>query len=307
MPATAEFSYDTDVKPYASKLFDRIGSDRNMSTEQVTRLQSGLLGGVEGIEAQRLELQKERDMGRKRKLDYQQEVFALEEARARRTRIEQMEQRRAGVTATAKSILDSADDPETKRQMLARTALDYTDDPLAKETFDIAASALPKERSGGFTPNQIAGLTAKLGNKVAPEDLPTVLSDPMLLGQALAAVAKDEEDTKEAKRLAEDQSDQARAAKLELAKMPLKFAKDAATGEMSDWLEDSSTAVATKVVEALGTPAEKERFAKLKTAASDRERALMVELIQLRHRFDTEKVAGGGVKERVSAWMGLQR
>lgn len=305
MPATAEFSYDKDVLPYAGRMFDRIGSDRNMTTEQVSRLQSGLLGGVEGIEAQRLKLQEERDMGRKRKLDYEGDVFALEEARARRTRIEQMEQRRAGVTATAKSILDSTDNPETKRQMLARTALDYADDREALQTFDIAASALPKEKTGGFTPNQIAGLTAKLGNKVAPEDLPFVLSNPVLLGQALAAVAKDEDDTKEAKRLAEDQSDQAQKAKLELAKMPLKFAKDESGGE-SEWLEDGSTAVAAKVVEALGTPAEKERFAKLKTAASDRERALMVELIQLRHRFDTEKVGGGmGLKEKASARMGL--
>lgn len=289
---TTDFSFDRDVAPYASKFFDRIDASSTLSHGAKMHLQGTLLGGVEDIQAQRMKLQEERDQGRQRKLAYESGAFALENARADRSRAEQQESRRAGVSGIAKGILDSADDPETKRQKLARTALDYADDKHALETFDIATKALPKEREGGFTPNQIATLTSKLGNKVHPDDLPGVLGNPVLLGQALAAVAKDEEDTKEAKKLADDKSNEGKQRKLELAKMPLKFAKDE-SGEESGWLEDSSTAIATKVVDALGTPQEKVRFAKLKTAGSDRERAMMAELIQLRHRFDNERVPDG--------------
>jgi hypothetical protein len=292
---TADFSFERDVQPYAGRFFDKVGADPTLSHEAKMRLQGSLLGGVAGIESQRLKLQEEREQGRARKLDYESSAFRLEEARAARTRAEQMEARRGTVTATAKSILDSADDPETKRQMLARTALDFADDREALNTFGIAADALPKESAGsGFTPHQIASMTERLGDEVSPEDLPVVLGNPALLGNVLGRIAKKEEAAKEAKRLAEDQSDEAKTRKLELAKMPLKFRKPELDGDEPLWLEDSSTAVATKVVEALGTPEEKQRFAKLKTASSDRERAMMVELIQLRHRFDNERPEGTG-------------
>ncbi len=308
MPAAppAPFDFDRDVASHASKFFDTVGADSGLSHESKMRIQGTLLGGIEGIQAQRLKLQEERDQGRARKLAYESQVFDLEEARSRRTRLEQQEQRRAGVTATAKGILDSQDDPETKRQMLARTALDFADDKDALDVFDIAAKALPEAKSGGLTPNQIADFTSRIGEHIHPDDLPSVLGDPVLLGEVLGKVAKTELEAKEAKKLADDQSDQAKATKLELAKMPLKFRKAEMEGEDPQWLEDSSTAVATKVVEALGTPEEQARFAKLKTSASDRERAMMVELIQLRHRFDNERVPDGtSAKERAAARTGL--
>lgn len=304
---TADFSFDRDIAPYAGKYFDRIAADRSMSHEQKMRLQGNLLGGVEAIEAQRLKLQEERDMGRKRKLDYEYDTFRLEDARAARTRLERDGAQVIGAHTLVKGILASPDDPYTKAQKLAEAELEHAPISAANrdvgQVFNIARAAIPKTSSANFTPHQIASMTAKLGNRVHPDDLPAVLSDPVLLGQALAEVAKDEEAAIEAKKLADDQSKEAKAAKLELAKMPLKFAKDI-RGDESDWLEDSSTAVATKVVEVLGTPEEKARFAKLKTASSDRERALMVELIQLRHRFDTEKVEGAGRKSAssVTGW-----
>ncbi len=291
MPATpTDFSYDRDIAPATSRFFNRVEANPNLTHAAKMRLQSSTLGGVEAIETQRLKLQAERDEGRARQLKYEGSVMALEEARAARTRAEQSEARRGAVTATAKSILDGDGDAETKRQRLARTALDYADDKDALETFNLAAGALPKESAGsGFTPSQIAGFTERLGDEVSPEDLPKILGNPALLGKELGRIAEKETAAKEAQKLKEDQSDQAKAQKLELAKMPLKFQKGEVPGEESDWLEDSSTAVATKVVEALGTPEERQRFTKLKTAGSDRERAMMVELIQLRHRFDNER------------------
>lgn len=308
MPAapTTNFSYDRDIAPHASKFFDSIDADPTLSHGAKMRLQGTLLGGMEGIEAQRLKLQEERDQGRQRKLQYENSVFALENARAERARREQMEARRAGVAATAKGILDGAGDPETKRQVLARTALDFAGDNDAMEVFKTATGALPKEREGGLTPNQIADFTSRIGEYVTPEDLPDVLSNPMLLGQVLGKVGAEELKRKEAKKLADDKTEAGKAQKLELAKMPLKFAKGEA-GEESGWLEDSSTAIATKVVEALGNPQEKERFTKLKTAGSDRERAMMVELIQLRHRFDNERAPSeapkGVIRGRTTEYM----
>lgn len=299
-PAT-DFSFERDIAPHASRFFDRLGSDPNLPFADKMRLQGELLGGVAGIESQRLKLQEERDQGRARKLQYEDSAMRLEEARAERARREQSEARRAGVTATAKGILDSDADPETKRQALARTALDYADDKDALNTFGIASDALPKE--SGFTPSQIASMTERLGDEVSPEDLPLVLGNPTLLGNVLGRIAKKAEAAKEARKLAEDKSDEAKAQKLELAKMPLKFQKPEVEGDEPTWLEDSSTAVATKVVEALGTAEEQQRFMKLKTAGSDRERAMLVELIQLRHRFDNERVPNGG--KSVSSVTGL--
>lgn len=291
MPAApTDFSFDRDVAPYAGKFFNEIDASSTLSHGAKMRLQGALLGGVAGIETQRLKLQEERDQGRMRKLQYESSSMALEDARASRARAEQSEARRAGITATARGILDGDGDAETKRQALARTALDFADDKDAQSVFGLAEKALPKEKeSHGLTPNQVADFTSRIGEYVSPEDLPNVLGNPMLLGQVLGKVGAEELKKKEAKKLAEDKTEKGAAQKLELAKMPLKFQKGEAPGEESDWLEDSSTAVATKVVEALGTPEERQRFTKLKSAGSDRERAMLVELIQLRHRFDNER------------------
>ncbi|MCL5460430.1 hypothetical protein M3M33_17460, partial [Loigolactobacillus coryniformis] len=72
----------------------------------------------------------------------------------------------------------------------------------------------------------------------------------------------------------------------------LKFAKSDETGEDSDWLEPNSTMKATVIVGALGTPEEQARFEKLKGASSDRDRADLIEKIQLREQL---KAVRGGV------------
>ena len=305
MPAapTADFSFDRDIAPHASRYFNRVDANPNLSHEAKMRLQGSMLGGVEGIEAQRMKLQEERDQGRARKLDYESSAYRLEQARADRTRLEQMEARRAGLNLTAKSILDGPDDPETKRQTLARTALDYADDPDALKVFSIAQDALPKEKEDSLISNSNA--LALILDGIPQEEIAYAkkTGDYSRVGKLSRDLKVQHEATVEVKKLEKLDEKDAKTRKLELAKMPLKFAKDEATGEESGWLEDSSTAVATKVVEALGTPAEKARFAKLKAADSDRERALLVELIQLRHRFDTEK--GGDGRKTASSVTGL--
>lgn len=289
MPATpTDFSYDRDIAPATSRFFNRVEANPNLTHAAKMRLQSSTLGGVEAIEAQRLKLQEERDQGRARKLDFEASSMRLEEARAARARAEQSEARRGAVTATAKSILDSNDDPETKRQLLARTALDYADDKDALHTFGIAADALPKPKESRISDSQTLAMVL---DGIPQDEIIAAkeTGDFSRIGAFAQKIQAETQAAKEARKLAEDQSEQAKAQKLELAKMPLKFQKPEMDGDEPQWLEDSSTAVATKVVEALGTPEERQRFTKLKSAGSDRERAMMVELIQLRHRFDNER------------------
>jgi len=85
------------------------------------------------------------------------------------------------------------------------------------------------------------------------------------------------------------QDKEARTVKLGLAKTPLKFAKDEASGTDTDWMEDESTNHATAIVQALGTDEEIQKFIALKGAPSDRERASLARDIQLRH---LQKAAG---------------
>ena len=290
MPAapTADFSYDRDIAPATSRFFNRVEANPNLTHAAKMRLQSSTLGGVEAIETQRLKLQEERDQGRARKLDFEASSMRLEEARAARARAEQSEARRGAVTATAKSILDGEGDAETKRQMLARTALDYADDREAQSVFGLAENALPKKKESAITDAQTLAMVL---DGIPQEEIIAAkeTGDYSILGDRMKKIQTDTLAAKEAQKLKEDQSEQAKAQKLELAKMPLKFQKPELDGDEPQWLEDSSTAVATKVVEALGTPEERQRFTKLESAGSDRERAMMVELIQLRHRFDNER------------------
>lgn len=301
---TADFSYDRDIAPQTARFFNKVGADPTLSHEAKMRLQGSTLGGVQGIETQRLKLQEERDQGRARKLDYEASSMRLEEARAARARAEQREARRATVTATAKGILDSADDPETKRQALARTALDFADDKDALDTFDIATKALPKPKESTISDAQTLSMVL---DGIPQEEIIAAKEsgDYSNLGKIAHKLQKDALAAKEGREAAEDKTKAGMAQKLELAKMPLKFQKPEVDGDEPQWLDDSSTAVATKVVEALGTPEERQRFMKLKTAGSDRERAMMVELIQLRHRFDNERVPDGtSARERASAQTG---
>ena len=287
---TTDFSYAQDVQPYASRFFDRIDASSTLSHGAKMSIQSTLLNGMEDIETQRLKLQQERDEGRGRRLAYEDTAFRLENARAARTRAEQQESRRAGVTGMAKSILDGKGDPETKRQMLARTALDFADDKDALETFDIATKALPRGEEKSSLISDASAL-AMILDGIPQEEITHAKStgDYSRVGALSRKLKMDHEVAVENKRLGLAQDKEARTVKLGLAKTPLKFAKDEASGTDTDRMEDESTNHATAIVQALGTDEDIQKFIALNGAPSDRERASLARDIQLRH---LQKAAG---------------
>ena len=293
MPLAPTFSYDQDVAPHAGRFFDRIDASSTLSHGAKMRLQGTLLGGMEGIEAQRLKLQEERDQGRARKLDYESGTFRLEQARADRARAEQRESRRTGISSLAKGILDGKGDTETKRQKLARTALDFADDKDALGMFDVALNALPEKKDSLLSD---AGTMAMILDGVPQEEIALAkqTGDYSRVGELSRRLKVDHDVAVENKRVGMAEDKEARSIKLGLAKTPLKFTKSPdVPGEDSDWLEDESTSHATAIVQTLGDDAEMQKFLALKGAASDRDRAALVQSIQLRHLQKAAEGRGG--------------
>jgi hypothetical protein len=110
----------------------------------------------------------------------------------------------------------------------------------------------------------------------------------------------------EAKQRMAKGDDEARQLRLRLAQEPLKFAKDETTGTQSDWLEPESTMRAELIIESFGdsvTKEEKERFAALKTAGSDRERADLIEKIQLREQVKALQGSVGEMRRSLAEGM----
>ena len=315
--APTDFSYSQDIQPYASKFFDRIDASTTLSHGAKMRIQGTLLGGMEDIETQRLKLQQERDEGRGRKLAYESGTFALENARADRARTEAQDSRRAGIAGIAKSILDSKDDPETKRQKLARTALDYADDDDALKTFGVAERALPAREKNDYTAMQIADMTSKMVGKVNPDLIPALMQNPAALGQVLGDIAKDEMDTERDRKLAADRTEQGLKLKDSLSEKPLNFynpEKPAPEDYDKDnksrihdengkprWMDDESTVLAKRILHTLdGTPEEIEEFERLgKDSKSDRERYRLAENVRLRYQL--ARARGGAAGEGAAA------
>lgn len=285
-PETTDFSFEKDVAPYASKYFTKLSADPNLTGGQKRELQGMLLNGVDEIRQQQAKIQEDRMQGRMRDLQYATGVSALEEARAKRARMERASGKVADTQGVVQSIISGADSPEEKRRKLnefkVANASMFALNPDAKQVLEIGESALPKATSG-LTPSQAAKLIA---DGMDPDI--AMSGDPVLIGQVAGALAQDEEIRKEAKRLSDDKSEQARQMKLRLAQESLKFAKDETTGTESEWLEPESTNKAKLIVSALA-PEELERFNKI---TSDRERATLVNNIQLRAQLDMLKSEG---------------
>lgn len=285
-PETTDFSFEKDVAPYASKYFTKLSADPNLTGGQKRELQGMLLNGVDEIRQQQAKIQEDRMQGRMRDLQYATGVSALEEARAKRVRMERASGEVADTQGVVQSIISGADSPEEKRRKLnefkVANASKFALNPDAKQVLEIGESALPKATSG-LTPSQ----TAKLIADGMDPDV-AMSGDPALIGLVAGALAQDEEIRKEAKRVREDQSEQARQMKLRLAQESLKFAIDNTTKSESDWLEPESTNKAKLIVQALA-PEEMERFNKI---TSDRERATLVNNIQLRAQLDMLKAEG---------------
>lgn len=290
----AEFSFQNDVAPYASRFFSEVEADPYLSRNDKAQLQGSLLGGVQDIETQRLQLAEEKERGKLRSLQYNEGVLAFDEAKARRARIEQAAGKRTALKQEAQGIVAGADTPEEKQRKLAalRLANSDTEDPDVRSVFDAAQDALPAARKANFSPEQLA--------RFAAEDVPAnVLAsgDPYAIGQAISEAARRKETLEARKKEAETNS----AARQKLLESELKFAKGEDDIE-SDWLEPESTIDAELIVNAFGTPEEKQKFADLKNAESDTKRALLVRGVQLRERT---KGLAGDKKLKASSITGL--
>lgn len=301
MPATTEFSFEKNVAPYASRYFDKISADRNLTGGQKRELQGMLLQGSDAIRKQQQAIRDEQQKGRMRDLQYASGVSALEEARARRALMERSTAEVNDAHGFIQSIFNEADPPDVKRQKIAaakvanagRLALN----PDAKQVFDIAESALPPESTTRLTPSQVARFAAQ---NVPQEIIET--GDPVLIGQVAARIAENQKAREDFESMASKDEESRKAMELKLAQTPLKFAKNEETDEESDWLEPEST-LRAKLIVAMGTPEEQARFDKLQGAPSDRERADLIEKIQLRKQL--EALRGGVVtsKDRVSGML----
>lgn len=285
---TQEFSYERDISPYASNFFNTIGNDSRLSPERKAQLQGTLLGGVQDIEAQRLKLQEERDKGQLRTLQFQSYQSDLEDARAKRIRMQQETESLNGVKGTVDSIIGNPDyTPEEKRQLLAKAEMEH---PLAGDTtlgrmFNLGREMLPKDEGGKFTPTQTATYISRLAGKVAPEDLAIALQDETTLGVLLAQADAMEKEDEEVSKLRERKDADARAIKRGMMLKDLKYAKDE-MGTPTTWLDEDSTRDAEMIVKALGNPEEQKQFDELRTAPSDEARYELVRSIQ-RRELDT--------------------
>ena len=269
-----EFSYQRDIAPYASRFFSEISSDPRLSQASRTRLQGTLLNGVQDIADTRAKLAAEREKGQMRKLQYASGVEALEDARWKRTQMEQRANQRQALTGTVRQIAMADADPETRRQALAQFALENADqvvgDHETRTLFQIAENAIPQPKEPkGYTPAQLTRLAGKVPQEILES------GDPVAIGQAYASAAEEERIAEEAKKMDYRQ-------KTELAKMPLKYQKTE-PGEEPQWLEPESTQRARAIVLAMGSPEEKAMFEKLDGPEKDRKRKALVTEIQLRH------------------------
>lgn len=294
---TPNFSFEKDVAPYASKFFDKIGGTENLTEQARARLQGSLLGGMEGIQNQRLKLQEERDQGRMRSLQYATGVEALEDARAKRVRVEQQQAQVGGFHSAINDIANSDLDGRSKQQQISALAIANADviatNPDVKNVFDIASKALNPEKST-ITPAErlsaaMGGVSQEALDRAAAGDYSQVSFETGQLKEAKEAKA-------EAKRTATATTTEQKATSRRLAFEPIEFERDENKVE-TPWLKPESTQRAAAVVYSMGTPAEQAAFEKLKDASSDKDRASMAKEIQLRY---LREIAQGGAEDPLS-------
>lgn len=269
------FSYERDVAPAGTNFFAEIGANSKLDREAVSRLQGKLLGGLGEIEEQRNKLAEERMQGKLRGLQYREGVSALEDARARRARIESETAKVGEVKGAVDSIIRGGADPDTKRQQLAELefATSGIDDPSVRRVFDTGREVLPAPRTSQFTPAQIASFA----EDVPPEVL--ARQDPVEIGQYVGMAAQRKKEIEERRKQLEESDDE----RGKLLEKDFEFDED--ESGLRNWMKPESTSDASLVVEVFGTPEEKAQFAKLKTAPDDKDRAMLAMKIQNRERL----------------------
>ena len=275
---TREFSFERDIQPFASRYFDTIGNDPRLSQERIAMLQGSFLDGIEDIESQRRKNQAERDSGVKASLDARKTQSGLEEARAKRIKMQQDTEAINGAKSRVMGVLgDPEMTPEQKRQSLAIEELNHPlagDQELGK-VFNLGREALPKEKDPVFSPSQRVGYMSKLAGKVAPEELSRIMQDPQEMAVMLQRIDTEEKEDEEARNLNKKNDAASNALKQDMARKRLKYDEDNA-----GWMTEESTRDAESVIQALGTPEEQKAFLSLKGSPSDKERKELVEMVQ---------------------------
>lgn len=291
-PST-DFSFERDVSPFATRLFGSISANRDLSPEAKTRLQGRLLGNVMEIEGQRLELEAQRTQNDLRRLQLMEGRSALEDARMRRIRMEQDSAKIGDVKGQIQGILASDLPYDQKQSQIAQMQLNYVDntDPAIQNAFKIAASAIPKPQEMSPT------MLSEAGEYEVPPEI-AATGNPYLIGRFVGE-AKRERKRQElgfemAQKDAEGAKRQKRAFESELLESDLDFMKSE-EGEMTQWLEPDSTAKVGLMVDAYGTPEEKQVFEATRTAENDMRRMELFYKIRSRVLLDKVKQQQSGM------------
>ena len=305
LAATAEFSFERDIAPYASRFFDEIGSSE-MSTSAKQKLQGSLLGGISDIESQRLKLQEERDQGRERNLSYERGVLALEEARASRSRIEQQNREVGDVQSLVRGIVDSEDTPDVKTQKLARTQLELGDRVLANPAlghlFKFGHDAIPKPDKPLISNAEM--VTNTLKGVPWEEMVHAKNTGDFSRVQAIIRGLEDEEFTRR-EALTEKRASAAeeRQTRTKLLDHDLSLARGTEEDSKAEspWMKAGDTEIAYALHKQFGTPQEMKRFDELKGADSDRERLATARMIQAREKLKIlSKAVSGPTKAEIA-------
>lgn len=296
-----DFSFDRDIAPYASKFFGEVSADPGLTEQARARVQGTLLGGAKEIQAQRAELQKEKDDTDYRRLRYAEGMSSLEESRLRRKRIEDQAGQVTGAASLVSGIINSNDDPMTKAQKLAQAELENATvsatNPDAAQVFAIGRGAIPKAPAPAVSNAQRISLALK----GVPADV-IATGDPDLIAEYAGEHARVQDEQKALRDRAIAKTEEGEKIRNELLDADFKFAKDDATQETTGWLDDESTQKAALIVDAFGTPEEQKQFEALKEAPSDQARVELARSIQMRQLREKLK---GATKSRASSLTGL--
>ena len=260
-----DFSYETDVAPYAaSRFFTNIQRDTSLSPQARERLQTSFFQDVSGIEAQRMKFEQERTQSALQQAQLAHTQSALEDSRLRRQRIANAEATDSDISNQLNSVVYSGEDPDVRRQWLADLALKHSGqfeyNPTLGHRFKAAEDAIPKSPKPMFTPEQHVSMVSKLADH--PQGALILASqDPTLIGVALSQVEQMDEEHKAAKSALAKNTEESRRLRHELLFTDPKFQDDLASQEKDKWLDDGVYSKYKILVESEGNPKEQKAFA----------------------------------------------
>lgn len=307
MPA-APFSYERDIAPHASRYFDDVESDPMLSRQMKSQLQGTMLNGIDDIRKQRAQIQEEQQTRKMRELSYLSGMENLQASRAERARVEQQAGQSVSAQQAVKDIVRSSAPSMDKSQALADFAMDnaslIAQNRDVGEVVNIGFKSL-KEPKEDFTNSQ------KLDMAVhnVPKDV-IGRGDPEEIAHHIRQNAAAEDELEARTKFIASKTKEAEEYRDKLIGKDLEFDKDD-EGNEGVWLKPESTLHAEVLVRALGSPEEQKRFAALKSAPSDRDRAAIVNNIRLREalgklgQFTSQQAEGKTPKINVSEKLGF--